>query len=368
MATKRRFVCGLIEAIPFILLTCRAYAETAAGTPPVAAPGDPRIELAKALAWPVVALLIATLFRRPISAFMSVIGRRITKFSIFKLEIELPPATAATITPLLDDIRNATTPAEINDSSRMMLEQVQSAMPADYATIALGEGDAWLTSRLYIAAVMMERMRGMQAFVFVEHAPYTERRLVAVASARQLRWALARRYPWLEAAFLRANLLAFPPAVPAAAPTIPAEAFWPPDPRTLMLPQPIITSDTGGFEPYQARVIVSSFIDSLQQNTRPAPPARSEEWVELRSTTFERGRYVTRELLTSLLPLSAFSAWSKALRDSSRGRRTRAVLRRPTDFVALVEDDHQFTRLANRRALLEDIAAVLGEEPEGGSD
>ena len=51
-----------------------------------------------------------------------------------------------------------------------------------------------------------------------------------------------------------------------------------------------------------------------------------------------------------------------------RGERTRAVLRRPTDFVALVEGDREFTRLTNRGALLEDIAAVLGEEPEGGSD
>ena len=75
----------------------------------------------------------------------------------------------------------------------MMLEQVQSGTPADFATIALGSGEAWLTSRLYIAAVMMERMRGTQVFVFGERAPFTERRLVAVASVRQVRWALARR-------------------------------------------------------------------------------------------------------------------------------------------------------------------------------
>jgi hypothetical protein len=31
-----------------------------------------------------------------------------------------------------------------------------------------------------------------------------------------------------------------------------------------------------------------------------------------------------------------------------------------------VEDDREFTRLTNRRTLLEDIAAVLGEEPESG--
>ncbi len=87
----------------------------------------------------------------------------------------------------------------------------------------------------------------------------------------------------------------------------------------------------------------------------------------LRGTASERGTYVTRELLTSLLPQHAFGAWTDALRDSTRGERTRAVLRRATDFVALVEGDREFTRLVNRRTLLEDIAASLGEEPEGRS-
>ena len=244
-----------------------------------------------------------------------------------------------------------------------MLEQVQSTTPADFATIALGAGDAWLTSRLYIAAVMMERMRGAQVFVFVEHTPSTERRLLAVGSVRQVRWALARRYPWLEAAFLRASLSVFPSG---GAQALPVGAAWLPDPRTLIQNPSIITSNTGGLAPIQARQIVGNFVGLLQS---PAlPPENPHEWVELRSGTFERGKYVTRELLASLLPQTAFGAWSDALRDSSRAQRTRAVLRRPTDFVAMVEGDREFERLTNRRALLEDIAAVLGEEPEANAD
>ena len=115
MTIKRSAGHFLIEGTLFILFTCSAYAQTPASTPPAAVPVDPTIELAKAFAWPIAALLIAVLFRRPISAFMSVIGRRITKFSIFKLEVELPPAKAATTAPLLDDIRAATTSAEISE-------------------------------------------------------------------------------------------------------------------------------------------------------------------------------------------------------------------------------------------------------------
>ncbi len=186
------------------LATCAAFAQTAAPAPSPPAPtaaSTPTVELVKALAWPVVALLIAGIVRRPIALFVSALGSRITKLSLFKVELELVPASAATATPLLDDIRTATNSAAISDSSRMMLEQVQSGTPADFALVALGGGEEWLTSRLHIAAVMMERMRSVKVFVFVERAPTTERRFVAVVPVRQVRWALARRYPWLEAAW-----------------------------------------------------------------------------------------------------------------------------------------------------------------------
>ena len=84
----------------------------------------------------------------------------------------------------------------------------------------------------------------------------------------------------------------------------------------------------------------------------------------LRGTTQERAAWVTRELLGSLLPQSAFDAWAQGMRDAPRAQRTRAVLRGAAPFIALVEGDHEFSRLANRQALLEEIAATLGEEPE----
>jgi len=284
----------------------------------------------------------------------------------FKVELELIPATAATTTPLLDDIRTATNSAMISDSSRAMLEQVQSGTPADFALVALGDGNEWLTSRLYIASVMMDRMRGVKVFVFVERTTNTECRLVAVASVRQLRWALARRYPWLEAAWVRVQLSAFPQGYPLNPPALPAGAQWLPDPRTLSMPQSVIQSNTGAVDPWQARQFVSAFIDSLQRQHPPAPESSDAQWVTLRDTTQERAAWVTRELLASLLPQEAFSAWVDALRDAPRAHRTRAVLRRAATFVALVEGDREFMRLANRQALLEEIAASLGEEPENG--
>jgi hypothetical protein len=379
MRTERLLAAVVIVGMSAITM-CEAVAQLppAASAPAVLTPGSMAVELAKALAWPLVALLIAGVFRRPIALFVSALGNRITKISLFKLELTLSPATAATTTPLLDDIRTATNSAMISDSSRAMLEQVQSNTPADFAEIALGDGKEWLTSRLYIAAVMMARMRGVKVFVFVEHTPNTERRFVAVTSVRQLRWALARRYPWLEAAWTRVQLEIFPAAIPANAPALPAGAQWLPDPRTLpavllappsvfptVPPQPLLQSNTGALASGQARQCVSKFIDSVQRQLPPGPAPDDAEWVTLRDTIQERAAWVTRELLVSLLPREAFNnSWTYALRDSPRAQRTRAVLRRSGTFVALVEGNREFLRLANRQSLLEEIAAALGEEPE----
>ena len=77
--------------------------------------------------------------------------------------------------------------------------------------------------------------------------------------------------------------------------------------------QPLIFSDTGGFKVWQARQLVSGLIETLQRDSiPPLPPEASSngEWVTLRETTQERATWVTRELLGSLLPQSAFDAWA----------------------------------------------------------
>ncbi len=365
----------------FAATSLNAWAQASAPAVSAVVAG-PAVELVKALAWPVVALVMAFTFRRPIAAFVSALGSRITKLSMFKVELELVPASPATVTPLLDDIRTATNPATINDSTHRMLVDVQAGAPADYALVSLGDGGEWLTSRLYVATVMLERMRGVKVVVFVEQTPASPQRFVAVVPVGQLRWAMAQRYPWLEAAWTRALVSLYPQVWPPRPegltptqtwpPALPPGAQWPTDPKTLATPTRVIVSDSGGFEPNTARQLVSGFIESLQR-LKPALPAGggfaadSAEWVEIRADTQERATWVTRRLLESLLPPNVFEAWADALRNSPRARRTRAVLRRVAPFVALVEGEREFVRLVNRQSLLEDIAAPLGEEPEGSA-
>jgi hypothetical protein len=374
----------------------------------------PAVELAKALAWPAAAVVIAILLYRPLNIFVRAIGSRITKLSLFKVELEL--LAAAISTPLLDEIRSATTAAQLVESKSTMLKQMQSGTPADYALVALGNGEQWLTSRLYIALIMMQRMRGVKVFVFLERTANTEQRLVAIAPIGQLRWALAQRYPWLEVAWVRANTAAlmglmvppvqdgpkpvpvqaapepvapvhaapqpqpfsWPPVQTAPEPMAPVQAAPQPQPLSCNLPDPgaqrifsgEITSDAGGLDPYYASQIIQHFITSLQQLTEPLNPQQEPgEWVPLKDQTtgntvaYERANWVTRSLLETWLQREAFFLSVNELRDLPRAKQTRAVLRRVGDFVAVTQGE-EFVRLVNRRTLLEDIAAALGEEHE----
>ena len=315
--------------------------------------------LAGEVAWPIAALVIALIFWGPLSELVR--SGRITKFSIFNVGIELTPATSAPETQLLNEVRDASV-TYIGDSSKALLAQVQSDKPADYAVIDLGTGEEWLTSRLYVATIMLSRMNGAQVLVFVETAGTTRRRFVAVASIRHLRWALARSYPWLEKAWLSAVSGAFP---------------------TTDLMTPVVTSDVGGFEPQKAMQITNAYLQLLQMYPQPAamptkarsraapnppPPVRPPPgWVRFDDGRQEHAEWVTHQLLTTLIPAGAFQAWAPAMTDEPRPKRIRAVLRRAGDFTALVDDDRNFIRLVNRRTLIDEIAAAAGDEPEKAS-
>jgi hypothetical protein len=381
------FASGL-PTFASLILTVIAGAEGVASgsatSPPAPAP-SPWVGLAGALAWPIAAIAIALAFRKPLSQFLSGLSGRVTKLSAFKVELELATAPSAAAGPLLDDIRSATTSAEIADSTRMMLEQAQSTMPADFAVIDLGAGEEWLTSRLFIASVMLEKMRGVQVFVFLESTPAMARRFVAIGSLAEIRWSLACRYPWLEAAWQRAYLNIFPAYPPSSTPAgiaMPNGAAWLPDPLTLAPAPSPIQSYTGALDPIMARTVVGQFIQFLQvPPSGVAMPAAApasvmapvvtvvtsspgDTWVTFASGTQERAAWMTRSMLETMLPAEAFDLWMDEARDAARAKRTRALLRRPGPFVALVRGDREYCRLVNRQTLLEELAAYSGEEPE----
>jgi hypothetical protein len=339
-----------------------APAATTATPAPPRAEGPVAIQVVTALAWPVVVVIALFALRPALNGFLQGLGSRVTKLSVFKVELELAAATRAEPSPTLEDIRTAPQAAPIADSSRALFQHVQDATPADYAVIALGTGDEWLTSRLYIAATLLERMRGVRCLVFLETRDGNSGRFLALAAPTTVRWALAHRYPWLEIAYRRASAIALPVSSPPLLP----------HPQWVAAGQPVVTSDRGTLDPNHAQWLAREFVQVLQQPVPPPPPAglyspppsaiHDPEWVTLAGYR-ERANWVTPGVLAEFLPPRAFQAWMPEMRDAPRAKRTRAVLRREGAFVALLDEDRRFLQLVDRHALLAMTATQLGEEP-----
>jgi hypothetical protein len=313
--------------------------------------------IAGVFTWPIVTLIVLLAYRRNIAGLIGALGGRVTKLSVFKVELELATSESSAPSVVLNQLRD-TTQAAVADSAGALFTQLQDSTPADFAIIDLGRGDEWITSRLFIAAALLERMRGLRAMVFVESRQWLPGYFLAVASPSVVRWSLARRYPWLELAYATATekaiAVTFPP--PYFTP-IPGTATA----KDLASEETIVTSDWGTLDGRRAEVFTREFLSSIQYFTGTPTPPTSQGWVDLNGYR-ERAAWLTSQLLRELLPAAVFDLQMNEMRDEPQVRRARAVLRRPGDFVALVDADQRFKRLVDRRMLLEEAAQQLSQE------
>lgn len=158
-----------------------------------------------AVLWPVVVLVILLVFRKRIPALVEGVASRVTKLEFAGISLEL--AVAKPFVPEWSgppgalDLRHRATAMQVNDSTaRTFIAQLQLTEEgtADYAQVNLGTGEEWLTSRLFIMAIVLARMKGIKCFVFVETSGSVRKRYVGWAEPEKIRWALAKRYPLLE--------------------------------------------------------------------------------------------------------------------------------------------------------------------------
>lgn len=89
----------------------------------------------------------------------------------------------------------------IDSTAKTFLAQLTDERTGDYAEINLGTGREWLTSRLFIMAIVFARMKGIECFVFVETSGAVRKRFVGWAEPAKIRGAVAQRYLWLERAY-----------------------------------------------------------------------------------------------------------------------------------------------------------------------
>jgi len=263
----------------------------------------------------------------------------VRKFSIFEFALELsalPEFTPNWSAPSLTDVRQPSPADQFSSNAMALFDQIRSDAASDYAVIDLGTGQQWLTSRLFIFAVLLQRMRALQCFVFVETVGETRQKFIGMASPEGVRWGLARRYPWLEEAF--------------------AQAYG-----TLANFQ--ILSNSGALDTWQATQLVQFYLQRIQQNVLPTTDV--PEWVTLGTQqTWEHAKWIDAQRLERVLHAVLDDSWIPDSPDEISTARTKAVLRRRGPFVASVDGDRKFKTLIDRQALLEALAARFAAATE----
>lgn len=311
------------------------------------------VDLVHGLAWPVVVLLALTAFARPLGAFLTTVGSRITRLTVFDIGIEVAelrefqPAWVS-----MDmDFRRVSPPYIFDSYSHTLFTQLAETTAADFVVVDLAKGSQWLTSRLFLFAIMLQRFRKVRAFVFLETRGEIPGVYLGAAFTDQVRWALAQQYPWLEAAYARAY----------ADVLLPPGNQWPGSDLGF--------TPTGAMDRDRARHIAEKFLSNIQSPT-PPPPDEKRQWDSLGNppTVWERAEWITGNLLRGLMK-----------DDLQEGHTTLSVLQTPEEQIPLIAEhdsqlvgitrsDGRFQSLVDRTALLEEVAVrTVAQQRRRGS-
>lgn len=296
--------------------------------PPPAADGATWLDTATTLGWPLAALLIALVFRNAIADALKGLGARARSVSLGMIAFDFGDAAVQGLTPeSLDDIRDTASHAPVGDSGSALTATLNDRSPAECTVVDLGDGEEWITSRLYVVVTLVARMRGLRVMVFTALGP-NGRRFIGSARPDEVRWALAAAYPWLEVAYVQAWNSQVAGVEPA-----------------MLDRSQLEISRGGGIDSWRAIQIFQAYKQALQ---RAGPPLAAEEWVDLAGVC-ERAEWVTPALLTRVLgPVLNEQAVQHDF-DITADELARRVLRFPLDYVPTVDSAGKFLRVVARR-------------------
>ena len=305
-------------------------------------------ELTNALAWPVVALVALIVLHKPIAGALVQLAKRAKSFTVFDVSLELatlPELQTSWIADTNADVRKLTSSLIFDSYSYTLFAQLASAQHADYAIVDLRDGKEWLTSRLYIFAMILGEVIGVRAFVFLVTSAGANRRFLGVATTADIRRSLGARYPWFDEAAARAMASAYPPA-PVSVPVAGAE----PVSDFSNAISPVASADS-------SRGFVRLFIQAIQRTIKPID-LEASSYLELSPTAmepiqkWERARWIDGDGLERVLGDALSFDWVEDSTDLPRREIAGKVMRKKSSLVALVDGDRRFLGLADRFALL----------------
>jgi hypothetical protein len=290
--------------------------------------------LIRAIAWPAVAVGALIGFRAPLRELITFLGQRVNKISVAGVSLDLATASELKSQALDADLRELDAGTKPHSGPFDLLAQFRDGGACDFIVIDLGSLPAprWLTSRLYILALLLTRVGRLKCFVFVETAGQLRNRFIGTASPEDVRWALARHYPWLEQAYALAyaqlGSLQFDPA-------------------------------KGSLSEWCATALLQGFLSIVRNQGPPLifpDPTRIPEVIDLGNGVSEYAKWIDggrieRILGTDLEVASVTIPPGKSLDDTAN-----SVIQQTGRFVAVVENDRTFRSLIDRSAILENLA------------
>ncbi len=294
-------------------------------------------DVLKSALWPLVTAVGIVALRQPLGAFVTTLGARASKISALNVTLELAtlPEAQSWSGPALDDFK-AAYPATATDSSGGLFRAIAETTLADYVTVDLGEGREWLTSRLFILAALVPRVRPIGRIVFLHGSAAS---YLGEAPPADVADALARAYPWLEQAYVRSLTQI---ETSTATPQIELQ------PGRGVL---------GWLRPEIGAQLLSQYLNEVKVGTPGA------DWVTLSAGYSEHAAWLSadavRTLLGRLLGDAAVTR-DPAGDDAAAGR---TLLRHDDDFVAVVDTRGRFLYLIDRKraadeALQRELATV----------
>lgn len=305
--------------------------------------------LASAILYPIALVIIFLVFRKEIPTLLKSISSRLTKVEFAGISLELAKAEA--FSPKWDgegalDLRNKAAAIMVNDSyAGNFSSQLKTGGSADYVIVNLGQGKEWFASRLYILALIFEKMKGIKGVVFLETTTDTRKKFVGWAEPQKVRWAFAQRFPWFETAY--------------------ADAY-----SKIILNANVVSSQgklglrDDQNNPLPSIDLLQKFIEKTQAPPGSPPlPNEEKEWITLSSDdpikTQEHTQWLNavklEDVLGEALILESIKSENK---DSSNiEKQIKKCLILSHEFIAVVKDDYRFEYLVKREKLLEQILA-----------
>lgn len=306
-------------------------------TKPADSSKDTILALVESVAWPLTVFILILAFRKPIRDALEQFGRQGGEIAIAGLALKLPAMRDA---PLGEDVLTfkAGDPyLLVNDSTKStLLRLLKEPGFRDYVVVNLGEGDQWITSRLFIFAIMLQRIKQIRCFVFLEGS---RPRFIGAAKPDQVRWALAKEQPWLEKAFVDAVVQSSPYGFPIE-----------------------ILNNEGAIAPAIAEEVVRAFVQKLS-NTPPAGIIPGEKpWATFTTvgTTITTTEYATWLSGADVVRMLGDSLHTDAIiKGADSKQESRALLACSAPWVARLTSAGTLESVIDRIAFLNEVGAKV---------